>query len=496
MVAHGYGIATVGMPNLIFSNVLWGYLVRTIPQISGVWGYSIATIGVLIIIGAVIIHALRKLSFGWLMSLSIVILLLVRPVLFPQFTINAGLLTLGAVICWNFYSRQKSMQALVIGCLLAFSGYLVRSHEFLLVLLIASPLLPWSKLAKDRAGQVSIIALLLAIGAASFVDHKAYQSDAWQSFNALNPARALITDFGADTQLKNHPEILARHGYSANDINLIRSWFFVDENIANPHALNAMLMEIGPLPAQSNALNNGWIGIKTFANPVLLPGFLMAFFLLLLMPNRKLFMTWALCLAAFFALGIMGRPGVLRVYIPVVSLLLMAPILVPGTWYLVPRQGLLRWHLVQGAIVVAAFFNTTTVFSESRSAQLVAERMRKDLQGLSNDVVVVWGGLFPYEAVYPVIRKFHTAQAYRLYPLGVFTHAPFSVAYREQVAGRGMIDRLTSQRGIPIVADKQRFDLLTIYCKERLDGVLHELATQEYGQVDVSWRRCENKVAQ
>ena len=28
MVAHGYGIAAVGMPNLIFSNVVWGYLVQ------------------------------------------------------------------------------------------------------------------------------------------------------------------------------------------------------------------------------------------------------------------------------------------------------------------------------------------------------------------------------------------------------------------------------------------------------------------------------------
>lgn len=37
MVAHGYGIAAVDMPNLVFSNVIWGYLVRVIPQINGYW---------------------------------------------------------------------------------------------------------------------------------------------------------------------------------------------------------------------------------------------------------------------------------------------------------------------------------------------------------------------------------------------------------------------------------------------------------------------------
>lgn len=327
MVAHGYGIAAVGMPNLVFSNVIWGYLVRALPQIQGMWGYSIATIGVLVIVGTVVLRALRQLSFGWLVSLSALILLLARPVLFPQFTINAGLLTLGAVICWHLYGpagKHASTRYRVSSGFLWVS--LVRSHEFLLVLLIALPLLPWEKLARDPDAQASAIALLLAIGIAAFVDYKAYQGGDWQFFNALNPARAPIADFGADAQLKKHPEILTRHCYTANDINLIRSWFFVDENIANPHRLNAMLMDLGPLPAQSNAINNGWIGVKTFFHPVLVPSFLAALFLLLLMPNRKLYVTWALCIAAIFALGVIGRPGVLRVYIPVISLLLIAPL--------------------------------------------------------------------------------------------------------------------------------------------------------------------------
>lgn len=495
MVAHGYGIAAVGMPNLVFSNVIWGYLVRAIPQIHGVWGYSIATIGVLVIVGIVVLRALRQLSLGWLVSLSVLILLLARPVLFPQFTINAGLLTLGAVICWNFYGQQESRQALVIGCLLAFCGYLVRSQEFLLVLLVALPLLPWKKLARDPAAQASAIALLLAIGIAAFVDCKAYQGNAWQFFNALNPARASITDFGADVQLKNHPEILAHHGYSPNDIDLIRSWFFVDKNIADPHALNAMLTELGPLQVQTNALKNGWIGIKTFTHPVLLPGFFAAVFLLLLMPSRKLFLTWALCLASIFALGIVGRPGVVRVYIPVISLLVIAPLLVSGTgnrlcgyWL----RGLQRWRFVQGAIVIFLVFNTATVFSESRSSSLVAEQKRQNLQGFPNDAVVVWGGLFPYEDLYPVLRNVDVPLLYNLYALGVFTHAPFSVAYSEQASGLGMLDRLTSQGGIPIVADEKRFNLLNIYCKERLGGVLNELAAHRYGEVVVSWRRCQS----
>lgn len=146
--------------------------------------------------------------------------------------------------------------------------------------------------------------------------------------------------------------------------------------------------------------------------------------------------------------------------------------------------------------MVAALFNATAVFSESRTAQLASERIREELRDFPDEPVVAWGAIFPFEALYPVLRQSDSALAYRLYTLGVFTNAPFSVAYAEQAVGRGMVDRLTSQSGIPIVANKQCFDLLTIYCKERLGGVLQELAVQKYGQVDVSWRRCETKVTQ
>ncbi len=163
MVAHGYGVAAFGSPNLIFSNVLWGHLVRAIPQINGILGYSIATLGVLITVGTVLLFGLYRLGAGYTASLFLLVLLLARPVLLPQFTINAGLLLVGAIICWHLYARQIDRQALLAGCLLAFAGWLVRSNEFLLLLLVALPLLPWRILLRRRSSQVSILALVLLI---------------------------------------------------------------------------------------------------------------------------------------------------------------------------------------------------------------------------------------------------------------------------------------------------------------------------------------------
>ena len=483
------------MPNLIFSNILWGYVVRVIPQINGVLGYSIATTAVLVVVGAVILHGLRKLGVSGLVSMAVMALVLVRPVLFPQFTINAGLLTLGALICWHLYGRQENTRALLLGCVLAFCGYLVRSHEFLLVLLVGLPLLPWTNLARDRFAQASAVILLFAIVVAGFVDHRAYQSDDWQVFNALNPARAPITDFGADAELKKNPEILARHGYTSNDIDLIRAWFFVDSNIADPVALKAMLAELGPTSLQSNALANGWSGLKAFIRPVLLPGFIAALFLAFALPSRKVLATWALGILAIFALGILGRPGVLRVYVPVVSLLLVAPFLVSGKGRDAARGNIHR-HLSKVVLVAAAVFNAVTVFPESRTTQLFSDQIQEDLKNFPDHAVVVWGAVFPFEALYPVFMKSDSIRAYNLYGLGVFTHAPFSLANSEEMAGRGLITQLVSKNGVPIIAGARSFELLSIYCKERLGGILHESASQQYGQFRMSWRRCEREAGE
>ena len=477
------------MPNLIFSNVIWGYLVRAIPQIHGVWGYSIATMGVIIIVGAVFLRALRKLSLGWMLSLSVVFLLLARPVLFPQFTINAGLLTLGAVVCWHLYGKQESRRALAIGCLLGFCGYLVRSQEFLLVLLIALPLLPWNKLLKDRATQFSAFALLLAVGVAAFVDYKSYQGDTWQAFRELNFARASITDFGYAEELKKNPEILSRHGYTPNDINLIGTWFFVDENIANPQRLNAMLRELVITPSRSHHINNGWIALQTFFHPFLKPAFYSALFLFLLFPSRKLVVVWCLCFAAFFLLGVAGRPGILHVYIPVISFLVISPLLTLRTW-----AGTRRW-LTLVAIVLAAFFNTTAVFSQSRAAQSASLQARQDLLGFPEQTVVSWGSVFPYEAAYPVLGSKENRE-FSIYALGTFTLAPFSVAHAEKMIGRGMVERLLSSSGVPILANKGHFSLLSTYCDEHHGGVLLELASKKYGRRHLSWCKCEAKEGQ
>jgi len=491
MVAHGYGIAAVGSPKLVFSHVLWGYMVRPIPQISEVVGYSIATLSVLAIVGFVFLYALRILGYGWIVSMAVLVLLLTRPVLFPQFTVNAGLLTVSAIVCWHLFGQSSNRQYLLAGFLLAFSGYLVRSLEFLHVLLVSLPLIPWQALARDQFSKVAVAGFVVAIGISAVIDYRAYQGDDWLAYNAFQPVRAIITDYGGDKLLKQRPDILARHSYTSNDINLIRGWFFVDPKITNPDALSAMFAELGSLPLQGHSLANGWKGVKTLTDPMLLPLLLVALLLLLMKPSRWLLMVWGLSIAGFFVLGLIGRPGKLRVYVAVVSLLSLAPLLLQGTEH--KAQGILRKRLPEFLIALCALINAASVFSQSATAQMSAKQIRAELQNFPAETVVAWGSGFPYEATYAVLGPSEKAKAFKLYGLGASTLAPFSIAYAEQMAGRGFVNRLMSENGIKIVGSKRHFNLLSRYCKEHFNAAMKELSYQDYGRVALSVRRCEAK---
>jgi hypothetical protein len=483
MIVHGYGIAAPSTPNLIFSNVLWGYLVRAIPTINGMLGYSSATLAVLVGVGAVLIYGLYRLGAGLIVAFLAVVLIMARPILFPQFTINAGLLLLGAILCWHLYARWNDWRALAIGCALAFASYLVRNVECLLVLIVSLPLLPWTCLRSRPAAWLSLAALVAAVAAAAYIDHEAYQGPAWQVFNALHEPRALFTDFRIGEVLKLHPEILARHRYSANDIDLLGAWFFVDPTIADPQTLMTMVDELGPRRALDTGWAGGWAGVEALWHPNLLPVVLAALVVAMLRPQWRVAAAWVLCVAAVFALGFLGRPGVLRVYVPVVSLLLVAPLLMN-------QEGPWRRRAAAGVLAVAAVVNSVQLFSQSRAAEAVSQKLRQDMVSFPSDLVVVWGGAFPYEALYPVLGASSSAMSYRLYGLGGVTLAPFSDAVAEESAGRGLINRLLSEEGLSVTANERNLVMLDGYCREHLHGELKRLSAQRYGEVLLNRLRC------
>jgi len=486
MLAHGYGFSLFGSPKILFSNVIWGSFVRAIPTINGILGYSVATLAVLIAVGCVVLYSFLRFGFGGIASLSVLGVVLTGPVIFPQFTINAGLLFIGALLCWRMYAQENNLRVLFVGCCFAFLSYLVRGHQFLLMFLVAFPLLSWGGILRRRSAKIAVLILFLLIALSAVVNKKAYQGEEWKSFNELNPARAAFTDYGAGKLLKKHPDIMKNHGYSANDIDLIGNWFFVDSNIANPKILNSLLSDLGPLSTQANSLTNALSGVQALWHPRLLISLLTALLLFILMPSWKVAASWVLGILAVFLMGLFGRPGVLHVYVPLVSLLLIAP-------FLVGKISGWRQYFVSGILFVATIANAAYIFSESRKLNFNDRNLLADLTVFPNTPVVVWGDTFPYEAVYPVLGASSAAMSYRHYGFGTSTLAPYTVAYEEQKAGRGFTDIFTKNGGVPVMAHPVYLEMLGIYCQERLNGKMNKLSNQKFGAAEVHFVRCDVK---
>lgn len=486
MIAHGYGLAAYGSPYLVFSNVLWGYLVRAMPTINGVLGYSLATMSALLVFGWATLYFLLRLGAGYRNSLLAVALLLILPTLTPQFTVNAGLLTVAAVIGWQVYARLGGVGNLAVACLLAFIGYLIRGAEFFLVLGVALPLLPWRALRERRQMQAAFLLLGAAVAAAAAFDYWSYTGPEWRHFSELNSVRIPFTDFDAGEHLKKNPEIMVRHGYSKNDIDLVSSWFLVDAQIAAPESLSAMLAELGPIPMQGGGIQSGFTAIKALGDWMLLPIILPALVLFfVLLPGRMVALAWVFCLVALFALGVMGRPGILRIYVPLLDLLLIAPIML-GKF----RADAKRW-VVTLTLFAACVGSAYALIPEALESKKLTQQAQADIHDFPLGPVVTWAFSYPFYFTFPVLDNDPNARNILFYGLDSFTHAPFSVAAAEQKAGRGMIQRLHTAEGVPIIAFDFFIDNLQIYCNERLNGQLRGFITHQTSGVPVRQVRCE-----
>ena len=466
MRANGYGAFAQGSPHLIYSNVIWGYIVRLIPEVHGVLGYSLATIAVLFVVTWSILYFLPRLGVWRLAAFLAAILVISRPTLFPQFTINAGLLAIAAVIALVAYSRKPNIGSLIVACLLAYCGYLIRKEEFFLLVAVALPFLPWEVIRKSGQAKICLLILGATIAVSAIIDQHAYSGPEWQHFTELNEARRPYTDFGVAEALIKRPEIADRHGFSRNDLLLIRYWFFVDPNIADPQELNSMSAELGPLTTMSYGFREGLFAIKQLAAPSLLPILIAGLIIGVLFFRWPLALAWGICLVAVFTMGYVGRPAIFRVYIPLLSFLVLVPL------FLCDRDSIKRW-ITAFTLLIAGAWNLSLLSDAQTSSSLIVDRVRSDLKELPETAhpLVTWASSFPYEYAYPVFDGDSTIRRIHFYSLSLSTFSPNSVAVAEEHKGNGLITLLNSDEGINIVGSPNNnlgklLNLLGGYCQE------------------------------
>jgi uncharacterized membrane protein YeaQ/YmgE (transglycosylase-associated protein family) len=473
MVAGGYGIAAIPSSNLVLSNVIWGTLVRSMPAIMGVAGYSLASFAVLMLSGVVLLMGLLETGIGWIPSCIAIVLLLVDPLLFPQFTITAGFAAIASLTGFFIYLKRSNSWFLMLGVLLGFLAYVIRAEEFFLVMVVGLPLFLTKGVVKRKA-IVALVIMGAGIAGAILINKAAYSSPEWRSFWELEPLRRGFTDFGVGETLKKNSEILAKFNMSKNDIDLLSNWFFVDPKISDPSILRELIISAEKDRLRNDMLWSGWKGVAALDRPDLL-ALVMASLGLTILSRRELplILCWLLSLTAFFVIGATGRFGVDRVYIPVISCLVLATLLLH-----IPADPIRR-KLAGAVLLIAALAQCTHTFSTSARLNRESVAIRESIKGFPTETVFIWGSDFPFEAVYPVFLK-TPYPPFRFNVLAAFTWAPFSVAFDDSNAGRGFVNRFRSGDGVRIVADQGRIKLLSVYCAEHFQGRLNQIAIEKF----------------
>lgn len=468
MRAHGYGAFETASPALQWGNIIWGYIVYNTPSINGILGYTIAAITLLFIATFAILYFGIESKVGHLSSLAIlaaVLLVFMRPIMFPQFTINAGMLGIAGVFSLVAYSRQNKILILVAAFLLLYLGWIVRSNQLILILIISLPLLQLQVLMKDRKFCIAIFILVLFVIISEILNYHYYSSLEWGFFSTFQEARVYWMDYGGFSRLRNQPEFIKNYGLSINDVNLLSSWFFVDAKIADPEILNKMRMELGPIIKEPLSSSIVIEVFKPLISTSLAPVFILAFVLLLLFPSRNLLLSWFIACSALLYLGYLGRPGILRVYIPVFSLLVLAPLFINAFQN---NYSIYRYVVAFFLIFTALVWNTSILSIQHSNYKRLSEQAQLDFNTVSvAKSFVVWGSALPYEIIYPVLGRSHILDSVKLYQLGTSTLNPFSNVQTAEVSGVGLVKKLLSEKGLLFNAGQDQMDMLELYCEQR-----------------------------
>jgi len=508
MRAHGYGSFDYGSPYLIFSSVLWGYIVRLIPTVYGVLGYSIAMYSVLCLSAALTAFFLVRLGVNRGRSAIITFSAYFIAFTLPQFSITSGLLAATGFLALQSYKERRYTYYLIAFVLLCFLSFIIRWNQFLFICIIAFPLIFSPSLTRDRIFLGFAFILASSLYLSYTVEKHAYDRPEWREFRDFNDARVPFSDYGMSDRLSG-TAAARRLGYSDNDLALLKQWFFVDVNIAHPSALRELTTSISLGPDQNirDHLHDGYrsvVGVVKDRKSVWLTALIGL--ALLFHRSRRIFISMCVLLSILFYIGFSGRPVPLRVYYPGLVLIAFFSVLYySGTGRSPTRPKELRHllHLTSPkvaiqlfATVLSALYGPYSVAIESKAKYGTAQNFRDDFMELAPQLLITWGGHFPYEYVYtPLDRSAHTRKI-DFYSLGSSTLAPSSKAYRlEKNESTRFLTMLFSKDGVTFVGITgneipDNGNSLRVYCRERYDSSLEVVHITRYRNLSLIQLRC------
>ena len=449
MVAHGYGITAAPGTELLFSSVLYGKLIQSLPaSIAGAQTYGVLSYVLLAAAATAAAYALWRAAVAGGLAAAGLVIVFAPVVLYPQFTVVAGLLVVSGALLLATDGRWRAAAAAAV--LFAF-GALVRFGAAGLTFVFVLPFLVPILRSAPRFAAVAVLAAAAAGGIAA--DRLHYAAPAWEKFLAMNDARLRFTDWGLRPYFFREPLDPMRLGWVPNDLVMIEGWFFADPRVYTPARLNHLADQVStPFLVLSNATRYHE-AIAPFSHEQFLA--LLAFALFAAWRARSRLALWTLAALGAVMLGIVlaGRPGAMRIYIPPLAGIALFVLTVA------PRP-LARLHAILLGIGVTA---AGTVLGFRNAADRAEEELLRSrvCRMPADRLYVTWGDALPYERIYRPLAPPGDGCALPFYPLGVQSYAPYALERLRTGTGAGdVIQALLDGKEIDMFANGWQIDVL------------------------------------
>jgi len=252
LLASGY-LGGKAVPFLVFSNILWGFLLNLLYALPTRWNWEVLLFLLLNFISVYgLIHIVLARSPRVQVRAFAILIILLTDVFFLEninFTGMAAFNTLAGfcLLLGSLPSRSPSrFGQLTLGITLIVIGSLIRIEAALLVFLLL--LVPLS--LKIRAFKIPglvaalTVAGMLVAGCVLF-DHVYVQSSpAWSSYYQYNQTRSELHDTPRLAQIDG---AIQEVGWSQNDLVMFIHWFFPDPTTYSLNHLQTLVADVTPV---------------------------------------------------------------------------------------------------------------------------------------------------------------------------------------------------------------------------------------------------------
>lgn len=476
MITHGYGIVSAPSPDVVYSNVIWGWIAMHLGTPFGVEGYTVLMYAVLLASGAAMTWVLYRSEAPALVGAALLLVMYFHTLLEPQFTVTAGYAAAAGVALLCSLREGAARRMAVLGALFLSVSALLRLQELLFVCLVSAPLLAWALYRRrgDRGWRPPAAALLcslLLVTGCKLVDMQHYSGPEWTRFKQMNQLRRPFTDYGMARYFEAHPDLLAGTGFSRDDMRMLENWFFLDDKVYSPDRLRALLQKVDVLDyVESNLLRYRSLGAPLGEIQIDL---LLTLLVVALVASRN--RAAAACGLLFFLAAVavflmLGRAWATRVYPGPLAALAVLCLLEPRRWRLplLPLTGL--------AVAGIAVYNAWTFLHWRMELERRVEATQRGICTIpAGELQVSWGETsgFADRFIYTPRLPPGGRCPLTLYPIGVLELYPATLAQLYQSTGdRSFVEALLAGQHFNLLTSDDHIELLRRYVQQHYGATL------------------------